>query len=61
MRISNGTYVEVELLGTEGVHDRIEDTELTSGQGTDHDATRSKTGSSKLEEAHFASDVGQAG
>ena len=38
--VAGGRVVEVELARAEGFHDGIEDTELTGGQGTDHDATR---------------------
>ena len=34
--------VEVELLGSEGAHDRVEDSELSGGEGSDHDATGSE-------------------
>jgi len=53
--------VEVELLGTGGGHDGVEDTELTGGQGTDHDATGTEPSEAQLLETNFASEVEEAG
>lgn len=52
--------VEVELLGTNQAHDGIEDTELTSGEGTDHDATSSETLSAELEDTDLLGNVDEA-
>ena len=43
--------VEVELARAERFHDGIEDTELTGGESTDHDATRGQTLGAELDNA----------
>ena len=53
--------VEVELAGAKGVHDGVEDTELSGGEGTDHDATGEKTDSAKVDEASLAGNSHEAG
>eukprot|EP00973_Karenia_brevis_P091668 12408577-Karenia_brevis.AAC.1 len=53
--------VEVELLSTGEVHDNIEEQELASSQGTNHDATGTKTNSAQLEEANLAGNSAKAG
>ena len=49
--------LEVVLAGADGVHDRVEDTELTSSERADHDATRGQTNGGQLEEADIFGDV----
>lgn len=51
---------EVELLCPEGSHDGVEDTELSGGKGTDHDATRKETDGAKVDEAGLGGDVSEA-
>jgi len=51
---------EVELLCPEGSHDGVEDTELSGGKGTDHDATRKETDGAKVDEASLGGDVSEA-
>jgi len=53
--------VEVELARAKGVHDGVEDTELSGGEGTDHDATGEKTDSAKVDEASLAGNSHEAG
>ena len=61
MMLALSRVVEVELLGTSKVHDDIEEQELTSSQGTDHNATGAKTNSAQLDEANLVGDAAQAG
>ena len=56
-----GGVVEVELAGTGGVHDDIEDTELSGGEGTDHDATGTEAGEAQLLHAGLLGEVAEAG
>eukprot|EP00756_Hemistasia_phaeocysticola_P020701 Hpha_TRINITY_DN15734_c2_g3::TRINITY_DN15734_c2_g3_i2::g.40396::m.40396 len=51
--------VEVELLGTDQTHHGVEDTELTSRQGTDHHATRGQAHRAQVQETDLAHDVAQ--
>lgn len=51
--------VEVELAGSKGVHDRVEDSELSGGQGADHDATGGETDGAEPEETNLAGNVGE--
>lgn len=39
----------MELGGTDGVHDDVEDTELAGRQGTDHDATSAQASGGELQ------------
>jgi len=52
-----GRVVEVELLGTDGTHDDIENTELSGGKGTDHDPSGNETDSAESVHAFLSSDV----
>lgn len=54
-------FVEVELLSTSHGHHGIEDGELTSGEGTNHDATSAETVDAELLEASFTGEVDEAG
>jgi len=51
----------LELLGTDGAHDDIENTELSSGKGTDHNPSGDETDSAESVHAFFASNVHDAG
>ena len=53
--------VEVELASAKGVHDGVEDTELSGDEGTDHDATGEKTDSAEVDEASLSGDSHEAG
>jgi len=52
--------VKVELLGTQGTHDCVEDTELSSSQGTNHYTTRCQTDCTELVEADLLGNIGQS-
>lgn len=52
-----GRVVEVELLGTNGAHDDIEDTELSGGKGTDHDPSGDESNSAESVHTFLSSDV----
>jgi len=49
--------VEVELLGTDGSHDDIENTELSSGKSTDHDPSGDKSDSAESVHTFLSGDV----
>jgi len=51
---------EVEFRCASGSHDGVEDTELTGGERTDHDATRAEAGEAQLGGADFAGDAAEA-
>ena len=51
--------VEVELARAERFHDGIEDTELTGGESTDHDATRGQTLGAELDNASLRGDAAE--
>lgn len=48
--------VEVIFRCTQSTHDRVEDTELSSSERTDHDATRQETDRTKADDAGFRGD-----
>jgi len=50
----------MELLGAQRAHDRVEDTELQSGEGTDHYATSTKAVRAKFGNTNLPSDVDHA-
>ena len=52
--------VEVELGGAGGLHDGVEDGELTRGQGADHDATRRESHQTELGDANLLGNVNEA-
>jgi len=56
-----GGVDEVELLGTDGTHDDIEDTELSSGEGTDHNPSGDESDGAESVHTFFLSDVGNTG
>ena len=53
--------MEVEFAGAKGTHDGVEDTELSGGEGTDHDATGEKPDSAKVDEASLAGNSHETG
>lgn len=59
--MSLGGVDEVELLGTDSTHDDIEDTELSSGEGTDHDPSGEETDGTKSVHTFFSGDVLKTG
>jgi len=50
---TTGWVREVELLGTEHWHERVEDDELTRSEGTNHDTTRNETDGSEADETNL--------
>lgn len=52
-----GGVVEVEFGGSKSTHDRVENTELSSRQGTNHDATRGQTNGAQLPETNLTGNV----
>ena len=52
--------MEVELGSAKSRHDGVEDRKLTSGEGTDHDATGGEAIRAELEDASLNSDVEEA-
>ena len=55
-----GGVLEVELLGANTGHDGVVDTELTSGQGTNHNATRAQAVQAELGETDLLRNAAQA-
>ena len=53
--------MEVEFAGAKGIHDGVEDTELSGGEGTDHDATGEKADGAKVDEASLAGNSHETG
>ena len=53
--------MEVELGGSEGSHDGVEDTELPGGEGSDHDATGEEPVGAELDHADLSCDASEAG
>jgi len=51
--------MEMELLCSDGAEDNVEDTELTSGEGTDHDATSWETLGAQVHVASLSGDVAE--
>jgi hypothetical protein len=51
----------MELGCTQGVHDSVEDTELTGSEGTNHDATWDKTNGAELVETNLLGNIGETG
>lgn len=49
--------MEVELLGTDGSHDDIENTELSSGKSSDHDPSGDKSDSAESVHTFLSGDV----
>merc|ERR1712061_95606 len=52
--------VEMELLGAQGPHDRVEDTELQRREGTDHNTARAQALRAQLDDARLLGDVHHA-
>mmetsp|Transcript_7469 Transcript_7469/g.8480 ORF Transcript_7469/g.8480 Transcript_7469/m.8480 type:complete len:323 (+) Transcript_7469:246-1214(+) len=55
-----GRVVEVELLGASGSHDRVENSELSGRQGTDHHASSAQASEAQLPEPHLLGEVDQS-
>lgn len=53
--------MEVELGGSGSAHDGVEDTELSGGKGTNHDATCGQTHSAQVVETSLGSDSSKTG
>jgi hypothetical protein len=53
--------VEMEFGGAQGVHDSVKDSELSSRQGTNHDATRSESDGAQIDKANFLGNVHEPG
>lgn len=53
--------MEVELGSSEGSHDGVEDSELSGGQSSDHDATGEKPIGAELDHADLSGDASEAG
>ena len=54
---SAGRVLEVVFASAHGVHDGVEDAELTSSERADHDATGGEANGGKLDKADFLGDV----
>jgi len=50
----------MELLRADSSHHNVEDTELPSSQGTDHDPTRAEAHRAQVDETGLSSDVAEA-
>jgi hypothetical protein len=59
--VSFAGFNEVEFLGSSGSHDNIEDTELSSGQGSNHDPSCRETDSAEFIGTFFGSDSSETG
>lgn len=56
-----GGVSEAEFLGADHTHDDVEDTELSSGKGTDHDPSGSESDSAESVHTFLSSDVLETG
>jgi hypothetical protein len=53
--------VKMEFLGSESMHDRVEDTELERGERTNHDTSCAETGSAQVDDTELLSHVQHTG
>jgi len=61
VRVGLGGIMKVELLSPCQIHNKVKDTELTSGQGTNHHAPGAETSEAQLLESHLPGKIHQPG